>query len=102
MIVAMRNLIDNANKYGTDDVIKLTIFQKEKNIGISIRNQCHEIDKVELKNIFLPFYRMQSTKHRAHGFGLGLTICKKIIEAHNGTINFDTNNNEIIFNITIP
>ncbi len=102
MIVAMRNLIDNANKYGTDDVIKLIIFQKEKNIGISIRNQCHEIDKVELKNIFLPFYRMQSTKHRAHGFGLGLTICKKIIEAHNGTINFDTNNNEIIFNITIP
>lgn len=102
MIVAIRNLIDNANKYGNDTIIDLKIFQKENNIQISISNQYEKINEDELKNIFLPFYRMQSTKHKAHGFGLGLTICKKIIEAHNGTIDFDAKNDEITFHIIMP
>ncbi len=102
MVVAVRNLIDNANKYGGNDPVGLEVTKNNKAIMIMVDNTFDKIDERELDKIFLPFYRMKSTENKATGFGLGLTICKKIIESHGGTIDFKIKNNKIIFTIILP
>ena len=55
-----------------------------------------------INNLFTPFYRSKRVKNNTPGFGLGLTICKKIIEAHSGKLSLSTNDDEIQFSIEIP
>ena len=75
---------------------QLVYFQVEDN-GIGISS-----DKVD--NLFQKFYQIDTTATRKHGgTGLGLVICKGIIEAHGGKIWIDksyTNGLRIIF--TLP
>jgi two-component system phosphate regulon sensor histidine kinase PhoR len=99
------NLIDNAVKYSVDNKnIKLksylnenfVCFQIEDNgIGISIREQ---------KKIFEKFFRASTgLVHNTKGTGLGLTIAKHIIDAHNGKIEFSSESGKgSRFNILIP
>ena len=102
MLVAIRNLIDNANKYGEDDPIGIEISDEKNTLLIKISNTFEKINESELDKIFIPFYRMQSTENKASGFGLGLTICKKIVESHGGSIDFEIKDKKIIFTITLP
>lgn len=84
--IVLRNLIDNALKYSSDNVnLKLScennlcsITVTDKGIGISEKDQQY---------IFEPFYRSDpSRSRRTGGFGLGLSIAKKIMDAHKGII----------------
>jgi signal transduction histidine kinase len=51
---------------------------------VSVTNTADPIPKEELERIFEPFHRLGTKKEG--GFGLGLAITRKIIEAHGGTI----------------
>lgn len=84
--VVFRNLIDNALKYSQNEInisiavqgVEAVIYIKDTGIGIA---------EADLKNIFEPFYRAdRSRSRRTGGFGLGLSICKKIIVAHKGEL----------------
>ena len=71
---------------------------------INIRDFGPGISKENVKKLTTPFYRVinQESKKRP-GFGLGLTICKKIIEAHNGSLSVQSNIGEgSIFTLMIP
>ena len=103
MIIAIRNIIDNAVKYSdTLEPINIIINQYKNKITISIQSIGNPIDDSEKNNLFKPFYRSQNKVHTESGFGLGLTICKKIIDAHSGTIELITNNTKTCFNIILP
>ena len=52
-----------------------------------------------LPNIFKPFY---TTKKQGEGSGLGLDICRKIVEKHRGTISVKTKPGETVFTIKLP
>ena len=69
---------------------------------INIINKGYKLNEEEINNLFTPFYRSKRVKNNTPGFGLGLTICKKIIEAHAGKLILTTNGNEIQFSIEIP
>ena len=71
-------------------------------IEIAIKSIGDEIDKNDEIDIFRPFFRSKKHRAGAPGFGLGLTICKKIVDAHKGALSLKTNGKETVFNIKIP
>ncbi|MEJ7626577.1 MAG: ATP-binding protein [Ferruginibacter sp.] len=83
------NLIDNAIKYGkTGGMIEASFYNVDgKNILIEISDDGAGIGEDHLLRIFERFYRTDLARSRkAGGSGLGLSICKHIIEAHGQTI----------------
>ncbi len=91
---ALMNLILNAREAMIPRGGKLTIAAREKdeNIQIKISDTGSGIDKSEMKNIFDSFFTTKQKKDSGHtsGTGLGLALCKKVIEIHNGTITVDS------------
>jgi len=83
------NLIENALKYGRDGGnLKISAFAKKNETLVSFADDGIGIAPENIDSIFEPFFQVKKTgdKKIAKGFGLGLSICKKIIEAHKGTI----------------
>ncbi|HAX49288.1 MAG TPA: sensor histidine kinase, partial [Bacteroidetes bacterium] len=86
MQVVFRNLIDNALKYSANEII-MSITEHKGEVIISFKDNGSGISNEDLKNVFEPFYRAdRSRSRRTGGFGLGLSICKKIIDAHKGEL----------------
>lgn len=80
------NLLSNAIKYNVPDgIITITITHDITHIRFAIHDTGIGIDEPDHHKVFEQFYRATSGK-RVEGTGLGLTISKKIIEAHNGRI----------------
>ena len=103
MIIALRNLIDNALKYGSSDhPIVIHVFQKNNIFIVEVKNRGDKIQERDGEDIFLPFFRSTNNKNRVSGFGLGLTICKKIAEAHGGKLLMTSTDQETNFSIEIP
>ncbi len=83
----INNLIDNAVKYsekGTAIAIKVTASSNA--ITISCSDTGIGIPEYEFGAIFERLYRVKQDKMGRPGVGLGLAICKKLIEAHGGQI----------------
>jgi len=83
------NLIENAIKYGKKKgTIEASFYQVDgKNILIEISDNGYGIAEEHIPRIFERFYRTDVARNRkAGGSGLGLSICKHIIEAHGQTI----------------
>ena len=87
MDIAIKNILDNAIKYGEEKKnisIKTSIIKDS--FIIKIHNFGSYINESEITKVFLPFYRGKDFKSKnIIGFGLGLAISKKISEAHGGT-----------------
>ena len=92
--VVFRNLIDNALKY-SEGKIEISISEHKGSVVISFKDSGTGISPEDLKNIFEPFYRADRSRSRnTGGFGLGLSICKKIIDAHKGELIITSKVNE--------
>ncbi len=83
------NLLDNAEKYSSDEVaINIETVNKKNGIEIDISDNGIGMSKDQVKNIFEKFYRAHTGNiHDVKGFGLGLSYVKAIVDAHNGMIN---------------
>ncbi len=86
--LALENLVGNAVKYSGDNRwIKISVVAKSKIVAISIEDKGIGIDALELKDIFEPFYRgREAVFEQIRGNGLGLSLVKEIVTAHNGKI----------------
>ncbi len=82
------NLFSNAIKYAAESKeILCSIKNRRNNIEICVKDYGRGIDADELESIFKRFYRSEKAKnHTVPGTGLGLWICKEVIEAHQGRI----------------
>lgn len=83
------NLIDNAIKYGkTGGTIEGSAYKMDsRNILVEISDDGYGIATEHLARIFERFYRTDNARNRSEGgSGLGLSIAKHIIEAHNSAI----------------
>ena len=100
---ALENLFSNAVRYTREgDQIFLRAFQDNREITIQIEDNGPGIDEEELKLIFDPFYRGTKSR-REQGFGLGLSIVRSIIQAHNWHIEVHSKPAQgTIFSIHIP
>jgi signal transduction histidine kinase len=84
-------LLDNAIKYSQKDTnIVLASKKVGRNIYLSISDQGDGISGADLPHIFERFYRSDKSRTGAKGFGLGLSIAKRIIDSHGGTMKIDS------------
>jgi signal transduction histidine kinase len=82
---AIRNLLDNAIKYGK--AASVAIQTTPKSIEIIIDDEGPGIPAQELSRVFDPFYRLEESRSRdTGGVGLGLAIAKSIVQAHRGEL----------------
>ncbi|MFD2569868.1 ATP-binding protein [Spirosoma soli] len=79
------NLIDNACKYSPDHRAVVRIATDESTCRVNVTDQGIGIAPDQIKRIFDPFYRAENARTH-NGFGLGLSICQRIIELHQGRI----------------
>jgi len=80
------NLIINAIRYCIEGIIKIDLHTQEDNILFSIKDDGIGVPKEELQSIFGVFVVSSKTRTPAGGRGVGLTLCKKVIELHAGKI----------------
>ena len=87
----LQNLIDNAYKYGNDGGnIWVSLKDNKDNVILSVKDNGIGISESGVNKIFDRFYREDTSrthkKRMAYGYGLGLSMVKKIVEMHNANI----------------
>ncbi len=88
----LQNLLDNAVKYSPAHSSIQVLFEYAEGRGhIRVKDQGIGILPEHRSQIFEKFFRSGSVKKLSGGAGLGLAICKTIIEIHNGLISVDYN-----------
>ncbi|MCS7073005.1 MAG: ATP-binding protein [Bacteroidia bacterium] len=94
------NLIQNAihamNNSGT---LTIGISKNGSSVEVSIADTGHGIPEEIQSKIFEPFF---TTKVQGEGTGLGLDICKKIVDSHGGSIRFSSVPGNTIFTVSLP
>ncbi|MEO8208933.1 MAG: HAMP domain-containing sensor histidine kinase [bacterium] len=87
---ALRNIFDNAIKYSNGKPVEIRIYENpaDKNeTSVSIKDKGKGISDGEINKIFEPFYRVDKSRDKKiSGYGLGLSIVKKILDRHNSQI----------------
>jgi signal transduction histidine kinase len=100
---ALFNILDNAVKYSPrNSLIKITVYAYEMFACVSVADQGIGIPEEELPRIFGRFYRGQNVKEQ-NGVGIGLYLCRQIIEGQGGYITVESTVNQgSIFKIFLP
>lgn len=82
-----QNLIGNALKFsgGETPVIRLTVEEREKSPVFGVKDNGIGIEAKYVQQIFQPFRRLH-TRAEVEGSGIGLAICRKIVDRHGGKI----------------
>ena len=102
----LRNLLDNAFKYSLPDSqpIALSVSESPGGVVIRVQDDGQGIPEGQMAGIFEPFFRIDpSRSKKTGGYGLGLSMCKRIVEAHGGTLQIENNRGRgVSFILTIP
>jgi two-component system, OmpR family, sensor histidine kinase KdpD len=81
------HLLENAAKYSPAGApIRITAETKDQTLVTSIADRGPGIDDFEQSLVFEKFYRGRNQRVQVHGTGMGLAICKAIVEAHGGRL----------------
>jgi two-component system sensor histidine kinase KdpD len=85
--MALWQMLDNASKYASPaSPITLRVASTDAEIVFSVLNEGSFIAPEERLRIFQRFYRSPGSQHKASGTGIGLSVTKRIAEAHNGRV----------------
>jgi signal transduction histidine kinase len=99
-------LLDNAIKYSPEDTTITINGERSSRFGqLSVSDQGQGIKATDMTHIFDRFYRADSSRsrRRVEGYGLGLSIARKIAEAHHGSLEAVSQAGEgSIFTLKIP
>jgi two-component system sensor histidine kinase KdpD len=85
--LALRQLIGNAVKYSPPgSIIAISAIQADDTVTVRVRDQGPGIPENELESIFERFYRGNRTQNSVAGTGMGLSVARDIINAHQGRL----------------
>jgi signal transduction histidine kinase len=102
----LRNLLENSAKYSLSDsrAVEVCTVQANDRVTVRISDDGPGIPDVDISNLFEPFFRVdRSRSKKTGGYGLGLSVCKRIMEAHGGSIDVENNPGRgASFSLTLP
>lgn len=103
MTQVLRNLIENALKYSNGEVT-VKFYNDGNVLNIDVIDRGPGLPRGEESEIFKPFHRSASLQESSTpGMGVGLAVCKGLIEAHKGTITAaNQSGGGAIFHIALP
>ena len=90
----LRNLLENACKFSLPDSrpVEILVRDDAETVIVRVSDDGPGIPEPDIPNLFEPFYRVDRSRSRkTGGYGLGLSICKRIMEAHGGSIAVSNN-----------
>ena len=93
----IKNLLDNACRYSTGSEIPVNVKleQQAEILILQISDHGPGFSETEIGHLTEPFYRTDAARQRrTGGYGLGLYLCKLIVDAHSGEIKFHSNSGE--------
>jgi two-component system phosphate regulon sensor histidine kinase PhoR len=98
-----RNLIHNAVKYSFEGTVTVSMYVKNENIALQVRDQGIGIDPADLEKIGEEFYRTGNARAFEEGTGLGLSLVKKLVEKHGGKFDVQSQLNKgSTFTVSFP
>jgi two-component system sensor histidine kinase CiaH len=98
-------LIDNALKYSpSQSKITVRVFMRRGTIGFEIHNLGEPISDTNLPKLFDRFFRADTSRTNSseNGYGLGLSIAKKIVDVHHGDIQVSSTKDGTTFTVYLP
>ncbi len=86
------NLLSNALKFTNQNgLVRVGAWSDGQNLVIEVADNGVGIQACDLSRVFQPFEQGENNLSRTHeGTGLGLSLCKSLVELHNGTIGIDS------------
>jgi signal transduction histidine kinase len=99
----IRNLVSNAIKYSPkDSPITVDVYCESEAVVIAVSDKGIGIPESEQESLFTPFFRASNTT-TISGTGIGLSIVREFIEAHNGKVSVESRQNEgSTFTVRLP
>lgn len=89
IFTCIRNILDNAIRYTPEyGMVELKVFKEDQHLTLTLENEGQGLSDAVLQRLGERFYRVLGSK--TQGSGLGLSICKKIIQLHHGKISFNS------------
>ncbi len=101
---AVGNLLSNAIRYTpSGGKISVRAAAEDGHLRLDVEDSGPGIERSELEKIFMPFQRGKSAKRFAPGMGLGLSIARDLIQAHDGTLTVESVSGQgSVFTICLP
>jgi signal transduction histidine kinase len=84
------NLLSNAAKYAPGADVEMRALREDDSVRVEVEDRGPGIPPEHLSQMFQRFYRVPDTQRSVRGTGLGLYICRKIVESHGGQIGVDS------------
>lgn len=102
--IVIENLVDNALKYSKEgDKVFVSITPTGNMVDISIKDTGIGIPDEAQNKIFTKFFRADNAQTKdTLGSGIGLYMCKKIVDAHHGSLTFESTGHGSTFHVLIP
>ena len=101
----LANLLDNADKYSSPGKqVVIAARADESEVTLSVHDQGRGLPPGDLDRVFDKFYRVDgSDSQTAYGYGLGLYVCRQLVEAQGGRIWAENHpDGGAIFSFTLP
>jgi PAS domain S-box-containing protein len=99
----IHNLLDNALKFTPENgQVALSLHKNKNTVVLEVSDTGPGITEEELLNLYQRFWKGIGGKKYTPGTGLGLYLCKKIVDAHHGQISCHRNEPGTVFSITLP
>ncbi|HBD95833.1 MAG: hypothetical protein A2015_09610 [Spirochaetes bacterium GWF1_31_7] len=103
LYIALYNIVENAIKYTDHGAVLILLNTYHNRIVISVEDTGIGILNDKLDDIFEKFYRIDTSRSKTQGYGIGLSISKRIIDLHNGKIVIESIPSlKTCFNIELP
>jgi signal transduction histidine kinase len=102
----LRNLLENAAKYALPQSrpVEISAARNGDTVTIRVTDDGPGIPEEDVERVFEPFFRVDRSRSKSSGgYGLGLSICKRVMEAHGGSIALERRGGSgVSFVVTFP